>query len=753
MAKLKITIKAENIGIHTRLSKVIDSTSAKLGFYASNGSGKTFLSKAFALYERAKSETPPARDIERLLAFGHDSGNFEFAVEGIDPVSPADVLKISLSRSSGVSIDSTSKYKFHVFNSDYVKRNLEEKKYSPSGEISGVIIGTTNIDVAKEETILAELQSETEALESQIDSQVQKARTELSALGIRSKTAEFAELSKENAVATNYAQSVAEKFDVLVERFRKLESMPDDLSDVANVPVPLIDDFFEELISLLTQEHSQASFAEDFKERVRNHDAFFRKGIELSKDKKCPFCQQQLGENAIELIDRYEEFLNDEEARVVERCKLLKKRLNSLKELLQVISAEWIKLKLAFENIKAYLPSSSDLELADQEDVSILNPTFAELDEILSRKESDVRFRIGEDQVRTLVSTLKDFENRMSTSARDNQPSISEVNKRKNDLSGQKLQLKRSLCLARVISLRESVENDRSRLVEIAPEVRQLRTDIRGKQSQNKREKKAEVARAFKELLEMFFGTKYSFDDEKFCLTFSDARLAANAEDVLSDGEKGIVAFCHYLAMTHVAVESDDDYKNLFFVIDDPISSMDFHFVYKVGECIRRLGTIFPLTQGRLRYLVLTHNLEFISILGRNGICAHTFSLRNGEITRTDCSSALPYEPHLQDIIRIAEGLEIPNHTTSNSIRHTLETIGKFLQPGCSFEGYFGGIETFKADPYLWSLINDQSHGAVRDQPGFVTDDIKRSCELVVQYVESKFPDQVPAIKARAAAV
>ena len=52
---------------------------------------------------------------------------------------------------------------------------------------------------------------------------------------------------------------------------------------------------------------------------------------------------------------------------------------------------------------------------------------------------------------------------------------------------------------------------------------------------------------------------------------------------MLSDGEKSILAFCFFLANIHGVVENESDYNRLFLVIDDPVSSMDFNYVYNVS--------------------------------------------------------------------------------------------------------------------------------------------------------------------------
>ena len=94
------------------------------------------------------------------------------------------------------------------------------------------------------------------------------------------------------------------------------------------------------------------------------------------------------------------------------------------------------------------------------------------------------------------------------------------------------------------------------------------------------------------------------------------------------------------MAETHKKVEKEADYQKLFFVIDDPISSLDFHYVYSVAQIIKRLNddSRFPIGQ-RLRFLILTHNIEFMSILIRNKIIDGRFILEKSNILI--CSTGL----------------------------------------------------------------------------------------------------------------
>lgn len=749
MPDLKITLRANNIGIHTSHSTEIATTAAKLGIYASNGSGKTFLSKAFALYQKANTDPTgiEAREVKRLLAFGSETGTFEFSIEGINPPIPPETLHLKLSDSSIATIDAASKYRFHVFNSDYVKRNLEERSFLPNGEIPGVILGGANIDLTDLEEQLSDRIQKIEQIRANVANCIEAAKGDLATFGIRSNLTEYRELSEDNLLRVDYSPSEIESFDVLVGKYEKLKALPDDLDDVRGLTEYRDEISSDELLELLGSSHTLSSFAESFKAKFSQRKNFIESGLNFLDGDECPFCEQQLLPDAFSLIDLYRAYIEDEESQITEKAHNLRRALSKKKKAIDQLKLEHGSVVGSFNSVRSFLPKSEDVTLSSFPDSTEPFEAIDNLDALLKEKMENITFSVDSSEARLLIDSIIDHEKQINLSIIEDQSAIRELNRRKNDSGGQKRSLRKELCIAKVKALRDELSLDRTDFHAARQEEIALREEIRVKQSQNKREKKAEVTVALKELLAQFFGSKYSLDEEKFCLTLSDERLASNADDVLSDGEKGIVAFCHYLAMTHAIVDSDDDYKNLIFVIDDPVSSMDFHYVYKVAESIRRLNVLFPLADGRIRFLIFTHNLEFISILDRNGICNHSFGLRDGTLTKIEPCSALPYEPHLKDIIKIADGIEEPNHTTPNSIRHTLETIGKFLRPGTSFEAFFREVEELKSDPFLWSLTNDQSHGAFRDQPSFIPDDIRRSCLLVVNFITTQFPHQVESLR------
>ena len=253
------------------------------------------------------------------------------------------------------------------------------------------------------------------------------------------------------------------------------------------------------------------------------------------------------------------------------------------------------------------------------------------------------------------------------------------------------------------------------------------------------------VSETIRKVLDYFFSGKYTLDENTFRLVFKDKTLDKNqTKNVLSEGEKNIVAFAYYLGDTHTIIEKEEDYKNLFFIIDDPISSMDFTYVYTLTGIIRDIKSIFPKME-RVRYIVLTHNSDFIRILSSNNILDKVLLLKNCDLQEWNDNFTVPYINHLLDIYRVARKGEKATHTTANSIRHIIETIDKFERINTSEDSIKNFIKNnIPGDKKSYTYIQDLSHGGWRtEQPPMTEDDNIEVCEAIITLVENRYPNQI----------
>ena len=216
--------------------------------------------------------------------------------------------------------------------------------------------------------------------------------------------------------------------------------------------------------------------------------------------------------------------------------------------------------------------------------------------------------------------------------------------------SNRKTILRKELCTEMAKKVRRELDEQIQERNSTFDQYKSLNDEIQKEEALSKRDKRGAVAELFSKLLRIMFGEKYVFDKELFSIQFKQSSLDTDAERVMSDGEKTIVAFCFFIASTYELLSYDDDAQRLFFVIDDPISSLDYHFVYSVAQSIKSLGGYFGIESSNLRLLVMTHNSAFFNMLCRNNIVNGRFLMRNGTIEKADKSGVVHYFDHLKDI-------------------------------------------------------------------------------------------------------
>lgn len=736
---IKIELNIENLGPHTSLQFQDKTGSINIGVFANNGVGKTFISRVFRLISTKNDFS----STNKLLTIKQVSGKFIFKItNSLDPIKQSRNLEITLNKNFEPNINNDTGYLLHVFNSDYVSENLELKGYTPSGDIQGYILGKANIDLTKENILLKETKGKKDTIEKQIKEAVKKAVEDLDALKISKNINEYKAVNFENIIS-GVIVFEDESFASLKDMNNQLKSMPDDIDDISpNLHYTIDSSALNDDERLLLNAYSRSVLHQDFINEVKTKQGFIEAGIKLydSDKKHCPFCKQKLDDKALEIISMYNQYIDDSESKIIKEINEQISRLKRIKTDIEEQYKKFNDINTKFNDLKKYLPSFEKVELNIPENNDTVLAVIDELIDMFNTKKNDITsidFK-PKDQIVSVNVFLKKLEKHLQAQVRK----IILLNKTKNSINTEKLLLKKRLCNARyLILVNEQASNIREN-IQLSKELLELNEDIKNKKSASKIDKKEKVVESLKYFLNFFFANKYAFDEKNFCIKFMEESLLRNASDVLSDGEKGIVAFCYYLATAHTIIENEDDYKRLFFVIDDPISSMDFHFVYAVAQIIRKINEHFA-TESFERFIILTHNLEFMNVLMRNKIVKQKYILEKNKVNIWGEQLMLPYENHLSDIIRISKGEKAPSHTTANSIRHVLETISRFEYRKKSLENFISEKEQLKNNDYIYSLMQDLSHGAVRSQPPFTEEIIINACRVVEAYIMAEYSGQL----------
>lgn len=745
MAKnITTEIKVENIGPLLAINDSFPMSKLKLGVFANNGSGKTFISRAFRLLNNNEAEKA-----NKILTINKTKGDFSLKIsEQKDGTTIHKKLSIKLNKDKDAVIVNNTDYIFHVFNSDYVKENIEELKYNPDGEIEGYILGKTKIDLSKEKKKVKSL-SDTIIQKSEIlTTEFDKGKKDLDKQKINRGTNEY-KFTVRNIYDDDLEYKEEKNYEELVKLNKTLSQTPDDIKNIDELNYSFKGDLMNDIKEMFDTEYTKSKIAQSFKDKVISKQEFIESGLKILPEKlkqdddECPFCEQILRVDAIKLIAEYNNYLDDSEAIINSKISNFIKSIEELKVKLKADENTFLRINKDFSNLKKYIPSLTDVSLEEIKE-SDLGREFDNIIELLNEKLKNIEIKIPHDKYKNSIKKIHELVKVLEKNSVLNNKKINDFNLKKDNLKSEKLEINRRLCKAMYLKIQTSQKSLIMEIKTIHKEKKALEKQIDEKESKEKVSKKVKVLENLKKHLKAFFGDKYSIDDD-FCFKFNKHILTDNATDVLSDGEKSIVAFCYYLADIHKLVARDDDYNKLFFIIDDPISSLDFHYVYAVSQAIRNLH--LTLNTQRSRFIILTHNLEFMSILIRNKIIDIPLILVNSKLSKLSRQLVMPYEEHLRDIYSVANGGS-PCHTTPNSVRHVLETINKFESPDKELKSYCEHNDILSDNEFVYSLMHDGSHGVIRQQIAYTDEMIQKGCEVVISFINSKFEGQINQIKA-----
>lgn len=749
---LKVRLQCTNIAPLTKLDNEFENNSLKIGVFANNGCGKTFISRMFRLLEKenvtGNAEGVVTENTDKLISLGETKASFGFRIDN-NGANVEDVI-INIVQSTPPSIP-TTKYLYHTFNQDYVEDNIRALGYEHKEDVQGFILGKTNIDITEDAKKLVALNKERtdlyDDIKKEIDAFIEKNIAAIANIRRLSEYSQFVSLDVFLINGESKKQSLPKTFNEYVADYDKIKSVPENLADIVSIPSIQFEAItFSEILTILSTAYNLSHFAEDFKEEMRTKQDFIEKGLAFldANNKRCPFCKQVLGMDALALIDKYNEFINNEESQTIKHIRTLVQSVETMRKDLSSLKSKNAEAVYHYNEYKTkYIPSCETLSLSSVE-IKTIDDLLVELKNALEDKQRSISavVSVEDDFVKLLEQQIKV----LNKTVADNNSLISDINGKKNAIGEENKEVRRNICKAAYNEWVRKYGVEQKRYVELGQKIDILTKEIKKKQDSVKISKKKMVAATIKQVLDYFFSGKYTLDESTFRLVFQSKTLEKNqTKNVLSEGEKNIVAFAYYLGDTHTIVEKEEDYKRLFFIIDDPISSMDFTYVYTLSGVIRDLKTIFPQLGDRIRHIVLTHNSDFIRILSSNNIVDKVLLLKNNSLQEWNDSFTVPYINHLLDIYRIARKKEKATHTTANSIRHIIETIVRFESIKTNNESVKLFIQAnIPNDKKPYTLINDLSHGGWRsEQQPMTDDDYREVCETIVVLVEKRYPNQI----------
>ncbi len=744
-----LIIKAQHIGPIMKLDGSLSDEKQNL-IFARNGTGKSFLARALRmLVQNAQHEAASERIPANLISEESRDGKGWFKLyEGEKCVGGVELN----TNDEQVSLLS-SPYIFHVFSEDYVTEELRLKRFELNGAISHeIIVGRENAELDQKqtdrETNAATLKKLREDLSQTFNKQKEKLKTDF---GINARLAAYTNLSIDTYLREQpFSPEAPEKTSSeLLADYNKFKSLPNDpvLPDGVSPDTLGLD--LESITETLKKTTSPSSVADEVKQKIAKNPDFFRHGLELkqSSDPDCPFCTQTLTEAAISAISVYQEYFAAAEAKEKNNLKKLVQYVKSTSQKIDQWKSECSTAKSRFDNIRGFFPSMKDVQVTDYtSELDQIKAALSEISAQLDVKRTDLTKPLSMPNT-NLAQLFQGFEE----TCRKNRGKFEELSNLVSNSSKERKAIQAEACTTFRYEFFNSQKDKISKIRALEVALKELEKEIEElrKTHGSKVDARERVADTLEILLKRFFGEKYTLQRNGFKVLRRNTEMLRGVDRTLSDGEKSVMAFCYFLAQSHYRVDSNEDYAKLYYVFDDPVTSMSFDYVYEIVQTLKylRIGTDgeieFSLssTKARPKMLILTHNNYFYNVASSNKVVKPNglFQLAAGtgqHQISAQTSFSTPHKLQLKHVLDVSKGTTKPDHTTANCIRSVVESMWKFCRPDLDDFGKFTGflIEGFGIE-IKSVLINDLSHGGKFDDGLPLEQDLKDAAKEAVDIV------------------
>lgn len=762
----KFSITVQHLGPIIALDGELTKHAQNL-IFARNGTGKSFLSRAFRYLDLTSQDRDISNAADNLVSDESADGKGKFSFSRGQNVKGS----LQLEKNTNNILPNIVDTIFHVFSEDFVHEELRERSYKIDGEIeSQISVDSENI----------QLKAAQEDLETMLASE----QIAASALRTKYETEKLTELCGKASVNKQLTEYKTLSLDALLEHCTEKPASPEKsftslLKDLDNLKALPAEPTYPNLLNLIRDDDidfgmletslqrltSPSSVSEEFKGKIDAYHSFLKTGSQIIQDEHrstCPLCEQSITDSGPKLIiDTYIAYFNDEEEKHKSELRGFLSKLNQRETELKEVKAQLTQQKSRYDALKYFIPSKKDSEIDEAE------RQFTHAIATITSFKDSIQKKISALSIQHTVpsSNLTAHIEGINMVISKNNSKVSELNKAIEKSDEERKTLQRKGC--KVFDCEFAITNWDSIV-----DLRLLENNVKNKRDELTALEKSSpptsarirVAETFELLLKQFFASKYVFDKENFTLKRGTYHMKRGPHRTLSDGEKTAIAFCYFIACIHRKVTSNSDYKKLFLVFDDPVTSMSYDFIFTIAQTLKNLSiskngeiAIDPSkinSSGYMRpeLLILTHSSYFFNISRTNKVVKKdaTFSLSNDGATHilTHLSSYLsPFEQQLSHIYKIANG-DQPDHGTGNAIRSVLEAVGRFCRPDKSqsaenFIAYLAGEENFIIKS---TLINSLSHGTYYEEAPH-SDDLKLACEEAIKVVEKFAPGQIEIIK------
>lgn len=764
--KPKFSLSVRHLGPVFTLDGELTKNNQNLVF-ARNGTGKSFLSRAFRYLDLHGQSEDVSDAAFSLVSDESNDGSGSFAFSR----GPTAMGTLNLQKVGNAVTATVNDTIFHVFSEDFVQEELRERKYELDGEIENQIaVDSENIKLDDATKALEEAREKASGAYNTLERQFTEAKeAELNAkAGINKQLREYKALSLEKLMETFQEKPEAPKQSLadIIKDLDSLKAIPAEPVYPGQVEAVATDDFdLDALASSLDRLTSPSSVSDAIKKKIDSHHGFYEEGAKIVRDEhrtECPFCEQGItNPDPKAVIEAYIEYFEDEEEKHKAELRDFFRKLKQTETQLDQAETKLARQKSRYDDLKRHVPSKRDTEVNDGADeLKTVRDAISALKSTIEHKAASlgtVTALPAEDLPAGIA--------KINAVIKDNNSKAEALTSAVEKADEERKTLQREACA--VFEREFAVSNWPS-----IESLRALKADVLVKQGNVNELEKASpsaqardrVAETFELLLKEFFAEKYVFDKTNFVLKRGDKEMARGPHRTLSDGEKTAIAFCYFIACAHKKVVTGSDYKKLFFVFDDPVTSMSYDFVFTIAQTLKNLNISdqgeISINPGKIdgnscwkpELLLLTHSSYFFNISLTNRVVEDNaaFALhsdgKSHSLARLNKYIA-PFQQQLIDIYEVANGKD-PDHRTANSIRSVLEAIGRFCRPDKS-DSLTDFVKHLAGDEYMTLksvLINSLCHGTYYDETP-PPDDLVLACTETLVVVERYAVGQLELIK------
>jgi len=637
---------------------------------------------------------------------------------------------------------------------------LASRSYELDGDIDHqIILGKENLELQDKEVELAKVDGEFDEAIRVVRKIFHKGKDKLQGdLSIRANLQDFRGLVLEKCRGLGGRSEKLLSSAAILKQFNALKAVPADPDKPSPATVMNVQLDVGGARTLLERRIDQSTIAAEVKSKIEADREFFEKGIKLVEDdEECPFCTQKLDVDAKAVIDAYVAYFADAEAKARSSIRRMKSQTAAIRDELSRREASLNQAIIRYDALKSAFPSFSstslDTDVAHRDEMISL---LEELDGLLDEKAAgltrsiELREDFGIEGPQTKINEVRET----------NRTRIEKLNSTVDNSTSERLALQRRGCSAFNYGFRdenkaalEDLTAKETQRAALAVEIEALR-----KISGDKVEAREKVADTLEELISFAFHGRYSFDRDNFSVKRDKKDMVRGSDRTLSDGEKTVLEFCYFVAQSHLKIDEVGDYRKLYLIVDDPVSSVSFDYVYCICQILKTLriddGDIRINTNGSVRpkLLILTHHDFFYNVVLNNNVVQQSalFQLvsrgqKHEIINQKDFVA--PHVFHLQHVIDVATAKTPPNPSTPNAIRSVLEGIWRFVFPHKKNFQDFLNLVSSQNDVQVRSvLIQDMSHGGKMWTESPLSADIETACKETVEILRHYAPGQVEGV-------